>query len=55
MHVYSSAENQAFMSLSMAPGSLAKLEETVKANRNIDDTSIPVCAVKLAKGGGGAT
>ena len=36
----------------MAPGSTAKLEESVKVRKkNITDTTVPVCAVKLAKGG----
>ena len=36
----------------MAPGSPVRLEESVKAKkRNITDTTVPVCAVKLTKGG----
>ena len=50
--VYPTSVNTAFMGLSMAPGSPAKLEESVKVRKkNITDTTVPVCAVKLAKGG----
>ena len=36
----------------MAPGNPAKLEEAVRVmKRNLQDTTIPVCAVKLTKGG----
>ena len=50
--VYPTSGNTAFMGLSMAPGSPAKLEESVKARKKtITDTTVPACAVKLAKAG----
>ena len=50
--VYPKSGSTAFMGLSMAPGSPAKLEESVKVRKkNITATIVPVCAVKLAKGG----
>ena len=40
------------MGLSMAPGTPSKLAESVTVmKRTMQDTTIPVCAVKLTKGG----
>ena len=49
--VYPLATGTMYLSLSMAPGSYAKLEETVQnKGRTMADTCIPVCAVKLTSG-----
>ena len=49
--VYPTSDSSACLGLSMAPGNPTKLEEAVKLmKRNLQDTNIPVCAVKLAKG-----
>jgi hypothetical protein len=50
--VYPTSGSAACLGLSMAPGSPGKLEEAVKVmKRNLQDTTIHVCAVKLTKGG----
>jgi hypothetical protein len=50
--VYPTSGSTACLGLSMAPESPAKLEELVKVmKRNLQDTTIPVCAAKLTKGG----
>ena len=50
--VYPTSGGTACLGLSMAPGSPAKLEEAVKVmKKNLQDTTILVCAVKLTKGG----
>ena len=49
--VYPTSDSSACLGLSMAPGNPTKLDEAVKfMKKTLQDTSIPVCAVKLAKG-----
>ena len=55
--VYPTSGQTAFLGLSMAPGSPERLEAEAKLRKkNVTDTTIPACAVKLCPGkGGGVT
>ena len=52
--VYPTTGNLAYLTLSMAPGNPVKLEAKVKTKgKAIEDVLIPVCGLKLFKGGKG--